>query len=249
MILQKADAIGLTEDQREAVQKTGREAHEQLRGASQIREEALEALRVDLDKDGIDERSAILRLDAVLDAERAMKRIHLRTQVRAGNLLTAEQREKMRKIGTEGNERASEMAALEKKLRAKMERVKNGMEAKIQAGEHPQEVVELMEGFHPLMQHGKHAEAEKILDRALKMLGREKDEKSVPDASSGVPRPAMENAEELKTEIAAMRVDDVAWRQIAWKTCLVDGIRASREQQKPILLWVFIDRPVDDKRC
>ena len=53
----------------------------------------------------------------------------------------------------------------------------------------------------------------------------------------------------LNSEIASMRVNDVEWRKIAWKTCLLDGLKASREQNKPIILWVFIDQPVDDKRC
>jgi hypothetical protein len=53
----------------------------------------------------------------------------------------------------------------------------------------------------------------------------------------------------LKKKIEAMRVKDVAWRKIGWKTCLLDGIRESRKQNKPMILWVFIDRPVDDKRC
>jgi len=44
-------------------------------------------------------------------------------------------------------------------------------------------------------------------------------------------------------------VQEVAWRKINWKTCLLDGIRASRKQNKPMVLWVFIDLPVDDKRC
>ena len=50
-------------------------------------------------------------------------------------------------------------------------------------------------------------------------------------------------------EIDALRSPDVAWRGIAWKTCLLDGLRASREEKKPVVLWVFIDRPVDDARC
>mgnify|MGYP006089435817 CR=1 FL=1 len=53
----------------------------------------------------------------------------------------------------------------------------------------------------------------------------------------------------LKEKIKAMRVQDVAWRKINWKTCLLDGIRASRKQNKPMILWIFIDLPVDDKRC
>lgn len=54
---------------------------------------------------------------------------------------------------------------------------------------------------------------------------------------------------DLKSQISEMRVEEVAWRTIAWKTCLLDGLNASRKEKKPVILWVFIDRPVDDKRC
>jgi hypothetical protein len=53
----------------------------------------------------------------------------------------------------------------------------------------------------------------------------------------------------LEAEIRALTVDKVAWRDIAWKTCLLDGLRESRTQNKPALLWVFIDLPADDARC
>ena len=60
------------------------------------------------------------------------------------------------------------------------------------------------------------------------------------------PSPAMEA---LKTEIEALKPAKVAWREIAWKSCLLDSLRESRAKGKPILLWVFIDRPADDARC
>jgi hypothetical protein len=53
----------------------------------------------------------------------------------------------------------------------------------------------------------------------------------------------------LKAEIEGLRAAKVAWREIAWKTCLLDGLRESRATNKPVLLWVFIDRPADDARC
>lgn len=55
--------------------------------------------------------------------------------------------------------------------------------------------------------------------------------------------------EDLAREIEALKAPDVPWRGIAWRTCLLDGLKASREQKKPVILWVFIDRPVDDARC
>ena len=53
----------------------------------------------------------------------------------------------------------------------------------------------------------------------------------------------------LKAEIEALKAAKPAWREIAWKSCLLDGLRESREKDKPVLLWIFIDRPVDDARC
>jgi hypothetical protein len=55
--------------------------------------------------------------------------------------------------------------------------------------------------------------------------------------------------EALKAQIDAMKVPKVAWREIAWKSCLLEGLKESRAKNKPALLWVFIDRPADDARC
>jgi hypothetical protein len=53
----------------------------------------------------------------------------------------------------------------------------------------------------------------------------------------------------LRARINGMRADKVAWRQIQWRSCLLDGLRESRTKKKPLILWVFIDRPADDARC
>ena len=50
-------------------------------------------------------------------------------------------------------------------------------------------------------------------------------------------------------EIESLKTAKVAWREIAWKNCLLEGLKESREQKKPVLLWIFIDRPIDDARC
>lgn len=55
--------------------------------------------------------------------------------------------------------------------------------------------------------------------------------------------------ESLMAEIEALKAAKVAWREISWKNCLLDGLRESRAQNKPALLWIFIDRPIDDARC
>jgi len=55
--------------------------------------------------------------------------------------------------------------------------------------------------------------------------------------------------EALRAEIDGLKASRVAWREIPWRTCLLDGLRESRVKRKPVLLWVFIDRPTDDARC
>ena len=55
--------------------------------------------------------------------------------------------------------------------------------------------------------------------------------------------------EALKAEIEGLKVAKVAWREIAWKSCLLEGLKESRAKKKPVLLWIFIDRPADDARC
>jgi hypothetical protein len=55
--------------------------------------------------------------------------------------------------------------------------------------------------------------------------------------------------EALVKEIDALKPANVAWREIAWKSCLLEGLKESRAKNKPLLVWVFIDRPTDDARC
>ena len=68
-------------------------------------------------------------------------------------------------------------------------------------------------------------------------------------AQEALPAKRATTAEALQTEIAALKVPKPAWREIAWKSCLLEGLKESRAQHKPALLWVFIDRPIDDARC
>jgi hypothetical protein len=55
--------------------------------------------------------------------------------------------------------------------------------------------------------------------------------------------------EEINRGVQSLYEKDVAWRQVNWQTCLIDGLFAARKQNKPLVLWIFIDRPIDDERC
>lgn len=54
---------------------------------------------------------------------------------------------------------------------------------------------------------------------------------------------------ELNELVEELRVPDVAWRQIPWKTCLLDGLVEAQRTGRPLMLWCQIDRPFDDTRC
>ncbi|MSR33087.1 MAG: hypothetical protein EXR99_16480 [Gemmataceae bacterium] len=54
--------------------------------------------------------------------------------------------------------------------------------------------------------------------------------------------------EALKAEIEALIPAKHVWRAIHWKTCPLEALKASREQNKPVITWVFLGVPTDE-RC
>ena len=64
---------------------------------------------------------------------------------------------------------------------------------------------------------------------------------------AGVPQAQSLGA--VRKEVESLRAPEVPWRQIPWKSCLIEGLSESKKTHKPVILWIFIDRPVDDARC
>jgi hypothetical protein len=54
--------------------------------------------------------------------------------------------------------------------------------------------------------------------------------------------------EALKAEIEALRDAKVAWRKVEWRTCLLDALKESAREKKPVFLWVLGGAPADG-RC
>jgi hypothetical protein len=52
----------------------------------------------------------------------------------------------------------------------------------------------------------------------------------------------------LRDQIEAMRPAKHIWRAIDWKTCPLEALKAARGQKKPIIAWVFLGVPTDE-RC
>jgi hypothetical protein len=71
----------------------------------------------------------------------------------------------------------------------------------------------------------------------------------IASSQDATPRAQAPTPESLKADIDALKAAKVAWREIAWKSCLLEGLKEARAKSKPALLWIFIDRPIDDARC
>jgi hypothetical protein len=144
-------------------------------------------------------------------------------------------------------------------LAEKIQEIQRRAQQMQQNGDDVSEIQKLMKQLAPLIQQSKTKDAEKLIDQALK-LTRQKAEKEAEGTNqnkegkqawhspeSGLLKRL--SPEAVRAKFAALKKEDVAWRTIRWKTCLLDGLKASREQNKPIMLWIFIDRPIDDERC
>jgi hypothetical protein len=103
------------------------------------------------------------------------------------------------------------------------------------------------------MKEGKFKEAEELLDQAFKLLGGEekKPEKGEKGSALVVPKPTDSgpSPEALKAEIESLQPAKLVWREIPWRRCLLAGLEEARAQNKPVILWAFINGSPSNGRC
>lgn len=258
--------IGLTDEQVEQIRSRLEEAGPKTHEHQMRLNKAMGRLAKLLSADNIDEGAALKQLDEVLAIEKDLKHVHLRLMIQIRNGLTAQQRQAAAKAQRDLELREGP----QQRLQAKLSRIEKEVQSRAEAGQPPFEAVGLMQKFPELMQAGQVQEAEALLDRVIHLLGLDqRGTERVPDKTGRPPNSPKTNSPaphakdrkspqtsaaklspgELVAQVTALKQQDVAWRKIAWKTCLLDGLKASRERHKPIVLWIFIDRPIDDERC
>ncbi len=257
LVMNYQSEIGLTDEQRDSIMEEMQKAQPRFEELHQQLQRELEKMADFLKKERIEEPAALTQFDKVLNLEREIKRAHLALVIGLKNKLTSKQQAKLQEIKKQhASGRAP--ASLQAKMEAKMEKVKAGVEKWQNDGRDPSPIAEIMQEFEPLMKGGKVKEAEAVLDKALKLLrGSDTDKSDKPEKKQSAVTPprfqshakANQTPDGLKAEIEALKDSKVAWRGIAWKSCLLEGLKESRETHKPLLLWVFIDRPADDQRC
>jgi Spy/CpxP family protein refolding chaperone len=259
LVMQHQSDIGLTDEQRDALMSEIQNAQQRFAGLQERLQKEVEAMAVLLKKESTDQPAALAQFDKVLDRERELKRAHLDLLLRLKGRLTRAQVARLREIKNKiASGQLRSLEEVQRTLQTKLQSVQKGVERWQGEGRDPSPVAEIMQEFDSLMKTGKHKEAEALLDRALNLLrGPEKDgPEKEPKKSSAAP-PSVSNRfaaaaitrAALETEIKALQPARVPWRDIAWKSCLLDGLKESCAQGKPLLLWIFIDRPADDARC
>jgi hypothetical protein len=146
-------------------------------------------------------------------------------------------------------------ADLPESIRRKMERASELAERWKRDGKDLTPVARVMNRVEPLLRQRRFEEAEKVMDRGLLLLsdpekghaGKLRGRFSGPPPFPG-PANKGETPQSLLAEIERLRPARLVWREIAWNSCLLAGLRAAREQQKPVLLWVFGGEPREG-RC
>ena len=180
LILREAEALGLTDQQRDAVAALVKEAKQAFaKGQPKLRE-TTEALSRSLKAPAVGEPAALEEFTAMLDAEREMKRAQFLMLLRAKNLLTPSQQEKLHSIiasqpakGTGKQPPAPtepRRPDARQELNARMQKVQAGVDRWRNEGRDPGPIVDLMKTFSEQMQAGHLPDAKETLQKALDLL-------------------------------------------------------------------------------
>ena len=276
LLVRHRDQIGLDDEQITQIRALANEAGFRAQSLAPEYEAATRAMRTLLEAETVDEQLVLKQADVVFMIENKTKANHWRTMVRIRNLLTPKQRAKAAAIeaqqppGQPGKAKPNPNPnqgqnpnAIRQRLQSKIKRIQAEVQRRANSGRPPNEAMQKMQTFPQLMKLGKVNEADALLDEVMKDLeiGTEgpADTKEDPDSKANANsngrairrarRQQRLDEEQLMARVEGLHEEDVAWKKIAWKTCLLDGLRASRDERKPVMLWVFIDRPIDDERC
>ena len=174
LIMQNADAINLTDEQRGIFESEMHKAHERFADMHAEREKLLEATGALLKKERVDEAAALAQLEKLLQKEREIRRAHLALVIALKNKLTPEQQSKLQEI----KKHSAKSEKVEQRpgkpppasLQEKMKKLKAGVKKLEDEGGDATSVGELMHDLKPLLDEQKFKQAEELLDQALKLL-------------------------------------------------------------------------------
>lgn len=179
LILREADALGLTDEQRDGVTPLVKAMKQTFADRQAKLREATENLGQSLKVPSIREEAALDRFAAVLEIEAEIKRAQFLMLLRAKNLLSPEQQEKLRVIvknqPSKGPLRKQVAAGsgstdIRQELNARMQQVQVEVERWRREGRDPAPILALMNTFADQMQAEQFPGAKETLQLALERL-------------------------------------------------------------------------------
>lgn len=164
-IMANADAINLTDQQRQALRDTVEKNQERFSGLHQALKQEADALGKLLAQPASTEAAVLAQFDKLQDREREIKRAQLALILGLRGKLTDGQRVKLTELRAKnpGQQPPPQFAA-------KMERIKAGIARWQSEGRDPSPIGRMMQQFEPLMRSGQIEPANALLDQAIKAL-------------------------------------------------------------------------------
>lgn len=180
LILREADAIELSAEQRNAVTALVKEMKQSFKRDQPILQAASDGLSDTVRASSIVEQTALDQFSAVLEAEWDIKRAQFIMLLRAKNLLSLGQQERLRAIAqrqrTKDPGRKQSPAVVStrpdarQELNARMQQVQLRLERWQEEGRDPAPILELIKLFGEQMQSGRISEAKETLQRTAERL-------------------------------------------------------------------------------
>ena len=179
-IMHNAEAINLTDEQREKFEAEMHKAHDRFEDMHAKLDKQRKTTAALLRKERVDESAAMAQFEKVLDQERELRRAHLALMVSLKNELTREQQTKLEQLKKDlpKPELAERRPRPDKpppaSLQEKMKKLHAGVKKLEDEGGDASSIGEIMRDLKPLMDEGKFKQAEELLDQGLKVLQQQK---------------------------------------------------------------------------
>ena len=250
-LVQQRTQLGLSDEQVQKIQRVATEAGQAAQALSKQVERAAQALAASLTK--TDNHDTIVQAaDAFFDLQKQQQLQQLKMFIQLRKVLTKDQIEFVRR--NLNRKRTQPNQATARQLMQRIRAIQNAAAQQQRSGRNVRPISKLLDRIGGLMRDQRVDEVMTLVQQAEQFLQRREDPAALNDpARTPAKRPGTQVVEtsfqKLQAQVTGMKQAEVAWRKIDWRTCLLDGLRESREQHKPVMLWVFIDRPIDDERC
>jgi hypothetical protein len=165
------DRIALTKEQYDTLCARVNSTQPRLEKLKIALEREAAALAALSSQERADEKAILVQLDKFVDVEREAKRLQIGLGVLIQNLLTSEQKTKLRELIQNPEAVAKLEQETGQRIAAKVERITAGAQKWAESGRDPSVIGRTMEEkVRPLMETGRVFEAEAELDRVLELL-------------------------------------------------------------------------------